>query len=527
VPSRSDSDYSPDVPRTKQSAVPPPNLKLSKGIRSELPEGEVDTALDTLWQKSGGVCALCALPLPADGKNIDIDHKVARAEGKGGTTTLKNLYLAHRECNRSRRNLPFDLASRVIRFQKWCTAESRRNFEDVVEHYLPSGNERVAYTIKNGKVTLSFGHDKRQAAISEDPATRTPYFFMDVPVDYVRNDFESQPRRIEHDHVRTLAVDFHVHPVHEPSNCRLVPDPGHGGVADLLQFDGQHKTTAQIILGRSEVPMKIYVDPSEPMIQELVVQIQQGIKKRPLTTSDTLKKLDDVVQHSIHVFTEEHGEAPTEMTLVEAQPKQNQAEFKKRLLSNFEWAIFDDDDCLLHQFTTSKASREKPFTDTVVIRRLIKPLVSQELIDERLDDAVQRDTERAAVLRMTNRIADTMYVDKWDPKKTNDEEDLLTRRARNFSYQAAIGWWLGDILLPAITMFIPKPRWKRLFLEQLTDDQEMKIDDFIDTLCAWPIWSTTDETQLAALRSNTVANVVKAFSGYNQVRLITDAQAAE
>ena len=505
----------------------PEGLKLSKKIRDELPAGEVDDALENLWVKSGGLCSICNSPLPADGKKVDVDHVLAVTEGDGGKTVLKNLYLAHRECNRSRKNLRFDLAKRVIRFQRWCRDVPRRSFDDVLSKFVPKGNQRIKYSIADDEVEIEFGEETRHAGLFEDPATHTKYFFMDVPVEFVQNDTESQPRWIEHDHVRTLAVDFDVHPVHEPSNCRLVPDKKHDGLADLLQFDGQHKTTAQVILGRSNVPMKLYVDPSEPMIQELVVQIQQGIKKRPLTTSDTLRKLDDVVKDKVEEFQAEQGHSPTEVQLVDAQPLQDHTNFKKRLLSNFEWAIFNDEECILRPYAGGKAGRTRPFTDTMVIRRMIKPLVSQELIDEPLDSALQRDNERAAVLRILNRIAEEMLVDKWDPRKSNEDEDLQTRRARNFFYQAAIGWWLGEILIEAIKAIIPKPRWKRLFLEPLTSDEEERIDSFIDTLCAWDIWSTPDPDQVAALRSNTVLNVVKAFPNHHQSRLIKEAQQAD
>lgn len=504
----------------------PDKWKVPKSIRDELPAQERDGAAQSLWDRSGGVCAICNEPLPVDGKNVDVDHKVARGEAVGGETKLKNLYLAHRACNRSRQNLPFTLATQVIRFSKWCQAAPRRSFKDVVSHYVPKGNQRAVVSARTDtEITLRFGALERRAPVAIDPATKTPYFFMDVPIEYIQNDEESQPRYIEHDHVRKLAVDFSVHPVHEPSNCRLVPS-GPGGLMDLLQFDGQHKTTAQIVLRRSEIPMKFYYDPSEPMIQELVVQIQQGIKKRPLSTTDTLRKLDDVVKDKVEEFQKEHGRFPTEAELVASQPKQEQRTFRARLLSNFEFAILSDDRFLLQKYVSKKSSRSYPLTDTVLLKRMIHPLVSQELLSEPLDASVMRETEREAIITLLNRFADTMLGDHWDPKTTNDAEDLHTRRARNFFYQAAIGWWLGDIFITSLGLIIPRARWKRLFVEPLTLDQEDRIEAFVETLCSWDIWSTQDANQLAALRSNTVTNVVQAFPSYDHTRLIKEAQEA-
>lgn len=62
---------------------------------------------------------------------------------------------------------------------------------------------------------------------------------MNVPVKFNQRDAGTLPRFIEHDHVKTLAVEIDRRPVHEPSNCRLVSIGS--GLADLKQFDGQHK----------------------------------------------------------------------------------------------------------------------------------------------------------------------------------------------------------------------------------------------------------------------------------------------
>jgi hypothetical protein len=498
----------------------PETYKLPKGIRDELPAGEVPNAAALLWEKGQGRCGLCNEPLPADGKLVDADHKIARAEGVGGKTELGNLYLAHRSCNRSRKNLSYDIASRVIRFSKWWESQPRPSFANVVERYVPDGNKRVEIVEEDGSIQVTFGTDVRRATLYTDPATNTKYFFLNAPVEYIRNDDESQPRFIEHDHVRTLAVEFSVRPVHEPSNCRVV---GVGkGLAELLQFDGQHKTTAQLVLGRKEVPMKFYYEPSEPMIQELVVQIQQGIKKRPLSTTDTLRKLDDVIQDKIRQYADTHsGQVPTEVQLVESQPKQDQTALKKHLLSNFALAVLKDDSFELERYASKKLDKSKPFTDTMLVNKLIAPLIAQELLHEPLDDSYSRDTERAAIISLLNRIAANMLGENWKPSRDGAGEDIATYRARLFFYQGAIGWWLNDVLLPAFHTNFTKARWKRLFLEELTVEQNEMLEGYVDFICEWPIWSTEDKSIVAAFRSNTVKNVNEAIdeNDYSNITL--------
>ncbi|MFZ3454414.1 HNH endonuclease signature motif containing protein [Arthrobacter sp. 7Tela_A1] len=497
----------------------PEGFKLSRRLRDELPESERADARESLWMKSQGRCSLCNEPLPGDGSLVDVDHMKARKAGVSeGPTELKNLYLAHRSCNRKRQNLAYDIASRVIRFERWCTAKPRRSFEEVIEKYVPEGNQRVDFDLSDSEVTISFGTDKRTAAVYVDPATETKYFFMSVPVKYIQNDSDTQPRFIEFDHVRTLAIEFDRRPVHEPSNCRLVPVGN--GLAELKQFDGQHKTTAQVLLGRREVPMKFYFNPSVPMIQELVVQIQQGIKKRPLSTTDTLKKLDDVIRDKAAEYKTNHdGRVPSEIQLVNAQPLDQQAELRKRLLRNFEYLILDDPNLEIRKYLSKKLDRRFPLTDTVLVTRIIRPLVCQDLLDVPLDNSIERETEREIIVQAINRITENMLTGKWNPQAKDSEEDIETWRARLFFKQGAIGWWLKSILVPALQSQFLKQDWKRLFIAPLNDVKQERLEGYIDIICGWDAWSTKDEDQLAALRSNTPSRTEKLFPNYSNISL--------
>lgn len=501
----------------------PDGWKLPKRFRDELPPGEVPDAATHLWSKSSGLCALCGDPLPADGKRVDVDHMVAVMEGVGGETRLSNLYLAHAECNRARQNLPFPLAKAVIRFSRWCRGAHHRTFTDVTQKYLTDPGQRVRIVDNSeSSITLAFGSDEVSAPVFMDPATSTRYFFMDVPVQFIKNDDQSQPRFIEHDHVRVLASDFYVRPVHEPSNCRLVPVEG-TELADLLQFDGQHKATAQIILERKTVPMKFYFDPDESMIQALVVQVQQGIKKRPLSTTDTLRKLDDVLKDLVEDYKKLAGRAPTEKELVESQPKQFQSETKKRLLANFGYLVEVDGNLALKQYIDVKAGREIALTDKVFLSKVAAELISQELQTESLEDAVSRETEREQVVWLLNIIAEEMLVDKFKPSAPG-QEDLQTIRARNFFYQGAIRWWM-PMLLQAVSFAVPKANGG-YFLRPLNDHEQAHVEAVVRSLCSWEAWSTQNEVQVAAMRSNTASKVSEAFSDFTIVRLMNDVRNA-
>jgi len=508
------------------TAPQPPNWRISRAIRSELPKNQKATAEADLWNKSAGICALCSEPLPTDdkGAGIDCDHVIPRSAS--GPTELGNLYLAHHRCNVVRQDLPFEIGKKLVIFEKWCQIVPLRPFSDVRKHYSFS-DERVVYKIDGNQILINFGPESHASEVFTDPPTGTRYFFTEVPISYILNDAESQPRWIEYDHVRALAKDFYKEPVHEPSNCRLVTLDHRSGLGELKQFDGQHKTTAQIILGRDRVPMKIYIDPDKDMIQELVLQIQGGIRKRPLTISTTLKKLDEVVRAKIEAYRQEHGVYPTEQQLVTSLPSTERKTMKARLLSNFCYAILSDEDNKITQFASPKSDRLSPLTENILVNKIIKPLVGQELLDDPLDNPERRETERAAIVKVLNQIAENVLIDRWEPKPKGQEEDLGTRRARNFFYQGGVGWWMTDLLLQGLHSILPKSRHKGYFLKPLEDREAEEIEEMIGVFTGYPIWSTTDSDALKALRSNTIINVRESavFSPYDHVKMMIEVRA--
>jgi hypothetical protein len=350
-------------------------------------------------------------------------------------------------------------------------------------------------------------------------ASRIVWSNLAVPMQYIHNDPEIQPRSIIAAHVRKLALDFLQHPVHEPSNCRLVKD-GHS-TARLHQFDGQHKTTAQILIGRTTAPMKVYVEPAIDMLQELVIKIQQEIKKQPLTKSETLAKISDVVRRILDSYSEKPGKHRSEKRLLAKQSQHERGVVKKLYFDELRGLVFFDDDNELSKAVVP-AVKNRPTTDKVVINKIISPLLYAQPLDTDMDESIERDTERANILFVVNAIAEKVLPKGWN-KAGND---VQRRRAENFFYQGSIGWWMGEILEPSLRYVLYKMgKNKPLLLEPLDEASKEKIFSLIDKLCSWDIWSTDDPEHLKAMRSNTVKNVIEAFPDYTDKKLIQEMDA--
>lgn len=69
--------------------------------------------LPVLWEKSGGICALCDKPLEPSPAKVHIDHVIPRV--LGGTDDVDNLQAVHKSCNSRKGHRP--LAEAIVRIR--------------------------------------------------------------------------------------------------------------------------------------------------------------------------------------------------------------------------------------------------------------------------------------------------------------------------------------------------------------------------------------------------------------------------
>ncbi|MFN7092410.1 MAG: HNH endonuclease [Allorhizobium sp.] len=497
------------------SELAPVHFKISKSILTKLPPDERAIAQSELWNKSAGICALCSGALDSDPELNVADHRIPMSEDADGTT-INNLYLAHLSCNASRKDLPFVVAQPLVKFKVFSEHLKAVNFDHVLDNFVDKPRQPVTVSRSDNSITIGLAGSAYEARVSKDPATGTEYFFAEVPFTHVSNDVKIQPRLISYGHVRKLALDFVDRPVHEPGNVRLTM---HGSEAGhLQQFDGQHKSTAQILLGRKSGAFKVYIEPDQAMLQQLVVKIQQEIKKQPLTKSDTLAKLGDVISSLLEDYK---GNPRTEDGFVKSQPSSEQSATKSLYIKELQRLIFFDEDNELSQYVKPGVVGS-PTTDRVVIEKIIAPLLYSSMMNVDMDSDFQRDNERSNIILILNRIRLNMLPDNFAM------DDLQKKRTKLFFQQGSIAWWMGDILIPALRYALFKLQATKPLLTDILDQEaESKVVSLVDALCAWDVWSTDDPDAIAAVRSNTAKNVAAAFHGHTDQRLIKEAITAK
>ena len=87
------------------------------------------------------------------------------------------------------------------------------------------------------------------------------YFYSVLPIEYLANDSDLQPRPLEQKRIWELYRHLSAHTQLAPAVCRLV-------AGKVLLFDGQHKSAAQIWAGRKALDCKVYIDPDIRLLKD-------------------------------------------------------------------------------------------------------------------------------------------------------------------------------------------------------------------------------------------------------------------
>jgi len=468
------------------------------GVISEFPTEDREAIWQELVAKSGGVCQLCEDPIDVESDDIIIEHKDNK-----GKTEISNLYIAHRSCNSLKRDLPYSEAKLMIKFKKFCESKGYNiSFDDILDKYVGQKRKSTKIILDNSQAAITFSHENQvEANVMIDPATQTRYFFAEVPIEYIHNDTQVQPRRINWSHAWTMALDFQKHPVHEPSSCRIKLD--NNQVGRLLQFDGQHKTTAQILLGRKSIQTKIYIDPDVTMVKDLIITIQNVIKKMSLAPAIYLEKMSDVYLKKFQA-----SGANSESAFVLTFLSRERPRAKKEVFASIYKNIRSHNLNRFTKYIQPEGTRggKYPLSMNLTLNRILRFLVCQDLQTVQVGSPQDfRVNECENVVFILNILADELLEEgKWTLNTQLQGSSTDYMKAKRFFRSGAVRYW-NDVLRRAISQrlsLLERVDQSRLLLRPLTDDKRDLIRDVVVRLANHPIWTDNDGTIDGKLNEN-------------------------
>ena len=224
---------------------------------------ESRTALEKqLWDQQSGKCFISGKAIVLDVDELDVDHIIpTRDNGKDDPTNFALTLASH---NRSKQASDLRVARVLARFaQIRETADSDdrgANLNDVLKAYGgASGSLRGK--IDGDQITyVTNGDDKVTVPVHTDKLSGMRYFFAALPIAAVYHDEKINPRPIG-SNIRGLVEEFFKGRPQLQIALAWISSTDLPS-AHVNIFDGQHKVAAQILLGASTLPVRVFVDPN-------------------------------------------------------------------------------------------------------------------------------------------------------------------------------------------------------------------------------------------------------------------------
>lgn len=220
---------------------------------------------DTLLQIQNGNCFICEQIIDTSVHNIDIDHVVPTK--LGGKDEEKNFAVTHVSCNRSKQASDLSEARIHARFDAIAEAtyaEDRSpNLGDILERYGGSKFD-LKIKVENDTIRTSFSELGKNEIIvlpaHKDQLSDFISVFLDLPIEYLHHDAHINPRAIGKNLRKLLHEFYRGYPqLHTALGWVDIVN----GKAKVNLFDGQHKAAAQILLGNTSIPIRIFINPDK------------------------------------------------------------------------------------------------------------------------------------------------------------------------------------------------------------------------------------------------------------------------
>lgn len=463
-------------------------IRISKGLKSKLPEEQRNDVEERLWDQSGGVCYLCGEPLNRSSDQIVADHDEAEIEG--GETTVENLNLVHRGCNSAKRNSPTVDVKPYLRLQAFIKKhEGSVRYGECATHFgispkpsvVTDNGDHLSVELPDGSIAVT----PVFSGVNLEGGFR--YAFVNVPRAALYNDDDCQPRNIKLSQVWAIYTDLQKNPLHEPPGCRLLADGG--GRVRFAMFDGQHKTVASWMSGHPSVVVKLYLDISLQQTIRLVNSVQAKIKKLPLSPFEIAAKLADEWRGQFELYEDEVGsENVSEKGFVEWLKPNDRRRGKQAFEEARIQRILDKEELALLRFIKrgAAASRDESLIPEAAFKsKLLKEMVSPKLLTVMGPEGeLLRTREAENIIKVLNYFSSKVFEPNGEGIALDEEQKEVRRR---FTYQAALKF-VGE-MLPKIVGNICLKESDTAFLDaSFSDAQWEKVGQAVDRLVEHPVW---------------------------------------
>jgi len=475
----------------------------------------------SLHSSQGGSCFICEknIDLALHGDSIDIDHvEPIKVGGKDDPT---NFALTHSSCNRAKQASDLRVARVLARFavirDEVAPQNRGPNLSDILSRY-GGASEELHLRRQGNYVYISFPelgrNDVVQIPIYKDELSGVEFFFAKIPIQYLYHDDRINPRAVGGS-LNGLVDEFHKkRPQLHVALAWAELSEGQTKTK-LGVFDGQHKATAQVLLGVRELPVRVFLNPDLDIL--LTTNTNAGTTLRQIAFDKSIQRhlgsalfMERVDRYRKDRALVDDNESFSEKDLV-AHFKGEWREMRRYILDTVRDSITHNPENKLKDYIDfGGKGKERPFSYSTIEKTFYSFFIYPDVLDTplnyRIDDGENpRELEKAQILQLMNLIADKLYVGQFDPGiGTSRVENRLQKgedipeahlRSHRLAREEILYSWLRFVRQIVQNYFITtgKPiQEERLFQYRFPEPLWDNIEAFVDSLRLLPLWVNRD-----------------------------------
>lgn len=479
-----------------------------------------------LLAMQNGNCYICQEPIDLQLHIVNIDHIVPLA--LHGLDKEDNFALTHESCNKSKLDSHLEVARRLCVLKKIVDARKAQgkqaDLSDVLVHF---GGSKYNFKCSMDHETLSYSFSQSgdntiyKAPIISDPTSGVKSTFMKVPIGYIYHDEKINPRALNSSVSKLVKEFYSKNPQLHVSLSRLEED---GGNTFIRMFDGQHKATAQLLLGADYLLTRLFLEVDVKRLTETNAHAGSTLRQIAFGQS-TLRQLNSsILNERVVQYRQDHKLPDDDLSFSEQELVvyyKGEKNFKTLIFDSIKNSITYDPANKLRDFTDfGGRATDLPLSystvDKVIYAKFCnsKVIFTQPLNTGTNTGTNPRELEISQIVRIMNIIAEEIYLGKFDTTVgTSKIEDKIVKGqaakitddhliAYRMSKEEVIQSWIWYVQA-IITAYHHNQGIKfdsdQMFHAQLDDQVFTNIRNFIRNLRLLPLWK--DRTMAATVFS--------------------------
>ena len=439
----------------------------------------------------------------------DVEFHHIKPFSEDGPTEIGNIGAVCKDHHRRIRTLSLSEFRDQLEMGRFFEGPDPRRLDDLLAFKLsgkPFGSD-VTVDKNGSQLTLFFTNPEKSPQVSPVftcPATGMRYFYCAIPIEYVSNDTELQPRPLEQKRVWELYRHLTAHTQLAPAVCRLVDNR-------VLLFDGQHKSAAQIWAGRKSLDCKIYVEPDIRLLKETNLIAHDKLRQMAFFTSTLIAKYGDIFKQEWEEYLERPGpKNESDFVAFLRLRGKTTPEAKKMLRMAMEQDVIEDPENRLSDFIAERnRTRRNPLSISILEKTFFREFIlPPPTVDEFEGPDDFRGEEKSNLVHLMSLIAEKQLIGRWNPDANNAGH---LRAERIFGAGALRAWvpMLRDVIAQVLQLYDAADR-ERVLFRPISTAQWGLIESRVERLFSHKIWDDPSPDVVGQLKIN-AAEQVRSF----------------